>query len=133
MANYIGAARSNYFRVKDQAAFRKAMGELEVDIIEDRDGRVGLLSREADGAGWPSFTYDEQAEEYREFDIADLVAEHLADGEVAVLLEAGAEKLRYLVGHAVAINSAGQTVTVNLQDIYEKAEQLGANITRAEY
>jgi molybdopterin biosynthesis enzyme len=58
---------------------------------------------------------------------------HLHDEDVAVLMEAGAEKLRYVSGWAVAVNSKGDLVEIGLSDIYEKAKHLGKNITQATY
>lgn len=57
--------------------------------------------------------------------IPDLVAAHLVDGDVAVFLEVGAEKMRYLGGIAYAVNSQGESRTVSLEDIYEQAKPLG--------
>jgi hypothetical protein len=48
-------------------------------------------------------------------------------------MESGAEKLRYIAGYAVAYNSKGETVSLNLDDIYDKAKSLGTNITTATY
>jgi hypothetical protein len=59
---------------------------------------------------------------------------HLAEGSVAVIVEAGAEKLRYVHGHAVAVNSKGEQLCIGLGDIYEMAEKrFGGEVTRAEY
>jgi hypothetical protein len=63
-----------------------------------------------------------------------MVARHLADDEVAIFMEAGAEKHRYVAGNAIAINSKGEIETVFLTDIYEKAKHLSSKpITIAEY
>ena len=75
--------------------------------------------------------YDERQDEER-----DLIIElsgHLADGWVAILMEAGAEKLRYVSGFAIAVNNRGAIETVHLSDIYEKAQWLGGHLTPAEY
>ncbi len=48
-------------------------------------------------------------------------------------METGAEKLRYLTGWAQAINSRGETRTLNLEDIYEIAGPLGEDITAVSY
>jgi hypothetical protein len=136
MANYYGAARSNYFAVKDETAFRASL-PMHLTVVTNKPEpgepqRFALLSDEPDGGGWPASVYDEDTDDYVDIDVAVFVSEHLADGEVAVFMEAGAEKLRYIVGHAVAINGAGETRTVNLNDIYELARELGPNVTEAE-
>ena len=48
-------------------------------------------------------------------------------------MEAGSEKLRYIVGYAEAINSRGERASIGLNDIYKLAENLGSSITVAEY
>lgn len=137
MANYYASARSNYFRVKDRAAFDAAIARLaDLTIVEGRDdnaGRVALLCDGGDQGGWPGWTMDETGEgEDTEVDVPELVAEHLDEGEVAVFMEAGAEKLRYVCGYATAINSAGERRDVSLDSIYELAKELG-NATQATY
>jgi hypothetical protein len=133
MANWYGHARTNYFRVKDQEAFAqwaKSRGNLEV--IRDAEGRVGLLSDHEYG-GWPDFKYDEATDETQECDLFQDVAAHLQEGSVAVFMEVGAEKLRYLTGFALAVNSQGETVETSLDGIYELAKSLGDEVTEAEY
>ena len=143
MANWYGAARSNYFRVKDEEAFKKDMGELAGLDVAHRDAAPnnGATEHEATnlrrfaifdayGEGWPTPTrdlFDEEGDRVgeEEIDLFDLVASHLADGEVAVFQEAGAEKQRYVTGFALAINPSGETITVDIDDIYDKVEQAG--------
>jgi hypothetical protein len=133
MANWYGSARSNYFRVKDKDKFVQWVESIAgLELIEDGEGRVGLLSNDESG-GWPCFGYDEEAEDHLDIEVFDEVAAHLEEGSVAVFLEAGAEKLRYITGHAVAVNSKGDTVAVALCDIYRLAESLGNEVTAAEY
>jgi len=140
MSNWYGAARSNYFRVKDVEAFKEAFKNLEVEIIEVdspslNDGReqgmVGLLGDDEYG-GFPSVHYDEN-DEAVDIDVADLVSQHLVDGEVAVFMESGAEKLRYVTGHAWAINNKGETRRVSIDDIFNLARELGPHVTGATY
>ena len=56
---------------------------------------------------------------------------------MAVLLEIGAERIRYLYGDAIAVNHKGRVVALSLKDIYRKAARefrVPENeITRAEY
>lgn len=65
--------------------------------------------------------------------LPELVAAHLVDGDVAVFMEVGFEKMRFLVGQAVAINAAGEHRTVSLDDIYASARDLGSTVTDATY
>ncbi len=146
MANYYGFARSNYFRVKDLEKFEKAMEHCCVEIVhpdkrvKSKDGTyrvekderlVGLLSN--DEGGWCSGYCDEASGDSVDIDISGIVAEHLLDGEVAIFMSIGYEKLRYLTGDAVAVNNRGETVAVDLAQIYRQAATMGKNITRAEY
>lgn len=136
MADWYGFARSNYFKVKDETEFRHwadSIGDLEV--IQDSEGRVGLISHNQYGH-WPSSRFNEDTEGEEDIDVFITVAEHLQEGSVAIFIEVGAEKLRYLTGWAVAINSKGEEVQVNLDDIYDRAKPLtseGEEITIAEW
>lgn len=156
MANWYGTARSNYFRVRDLDTFKAALainfGEsIEVSEGTDLPGSVCLL--EVDGDGWPvcfepctDFTPGAAAglcagcgcehpaggAPRREL-VEELIADHLVEGDVAVLLEVGAEKLRYLTGTAVAVNSRGEQVGLSLDEVYARAAHLGATITTAHY
>jgi hypothetical protein len=133
MANYYGHARTSYFEVRDLEAFQAAVEPLEVEVVVE-DGhpeRVALLSN--DDGGWPDQYWNEAEETDVEIDLVSLVADHLADGWVAVFMEVGHEKLRYLFGNAVAVNASGETRQVNLTGIYRLAAQLGPNLTHATY
>ena len=69
-----------------------------------------------------------------------LHVEHVADlveGQVAVLMEVGSEKYRYVTGQTIAVRWDGRVVHLSLNDIYEKAaREFGVDvksITPAEY
>jgi hypothetical protein len=138
MANYCGTARSNYFRVKDEEAFKawvKVSGVSLLDENADAEGRFGITPAELSDSGcWPTSRYDEETADNIEVDVLDELAEHLADGEVAILMEVGSEKLRYVGGTAQAINNnKGEYEFIDLYQIYKLAADLGPNITEAEY
>lgn len=129
MANYYESARTNYFRVKDEAAFRAFAERFDLEIREE-NGTFALFPSENSDGGF--LLIDSETDE--ELDLADEIAKHLADDSIAVVMGSGHEKLRYVGGWAVAINSKGETATVNLNDIYAKAEaQFGIKPTLAEY
>lgn len=143
MANWYGTSRSNYFRVKDDAAF-KAWVESAPDSIrasagdaQDGQGDMWAIFSETEYGDWPSTRYDEEKDDEIEWDIMAELAPHLADGEVAVLMSIGAEKERYVTGWAGAVNSEGKQVGVNLNDVYAlAAKEFGvveSKITRAQY
>lgn len=133
MANYNAIARSNYFQVTDRDAFTAALQPYDVKITtstSDPD-RIALIC-EAEG-GWPAWAIDDETDEDLELDLPALLAAHLVDGDVAVLMEAGAEKSRYVVGVAVAVNNRGDVKTIELEDIYALAAGLGTTVTRASW
>jgi hypothetical protein len=68
-----------------------------------------------------------------EIDIVAELTNHLADGEVAVLISVGNEKLRYIDGRAIAVNNKGEERRIDLGDIYELAAELGSHVTEAVY
>lgn len=96
--------------------------------------RFGIAPRSSgDDAGWPISVWSDEANDYVEIDLPALLAPHLADGEVAVLLEVGSEAPRYVAGHATAVNHRGRTIHLDLDAIYTAARALGPNVTRAAY
>ena len=135
MANYYEQSRSNYVKVKDKEAFRAFMERFggAVEMIEDDKGRVGFLAQE----GIPStFMPDDSGSEAEEVDFVSELAGHLADHEVMIVMGTGYEKMRYLVGYAVAVNNKKERREIDLAQIYALAKQLTRKpkrITRAEY
>ena len=94
---------------------------------------VGFLG-EDDKGSLPHFREDENTGVDLDFDdFLQELAKHLVDGWVAVMVEVGAEKLRYVTGYACAVNSKGKIKTVSIDEIYKKAENLGKHITKCEY
>lgn len=141
MANYSAAARSNVFIVKDVVKFIADIGMAAPEVtVEHRSrwgdipGQVMMYSDCPDTGSWPSHVCWEDPENdppagvvihdddgNGEIDWAALVAPHLVEGQVCVMMESGHEKLRYVCGFSRAIYSDGRSVTVSLHDIYEKA------------
>lgn len=135
MANYEEVARTNYFRVKDAEAFVTWAERIGLETYE-KDGMFTLLAVEDDG--WPGSFFNEATDEVEDVDIVEGLREHLVDGEVAILISAGHEKLRYICGTAVAITSQPDSfVSVTLSDIYMLASNAFgipvSEITHAEY
>jgi hypothetical protein len=87
----------------------------------------------SDGAGWPTWAFDEDDEEY-EFDFFHEISQFLAPGEVAIFQEVGAEKLRYLFGQSIAVNHKGEILSVDLNDIVDKVKsEWGVSPTACSY
>jgi hypothetical protein len=132
MADYNASARSNYFQVKNPDALRRELDGLEIEVLTNdaQDPRRVVLLCRSDHGCWPSSRYDEKTDDDVEIDLPTILAKHLTDGQVAVLMECGAEKLRFIVGLAVAVNNRGEQVCVSLDDIYERAKHLGEHLDR---
>lgn len=135
MATYYESARSNYFLVKDIDAFKQELEPIKsLDIkIEKRDNKdyVCLLNENENGFPWDA--YDDILGEYVELDWEGIFSRHLQDDSVAIIMGAGAEKLRYIQGYAYAFNNKGETKVLHLTDIYNLAKELGTDIQKAEY
>lgn len=155
MANFHGAARSNYFQVKDPEAFKAwattvpFLGVWETNKLFDNNpvapaemeemllqrAFFGVYSACPDSGMWPS-TVENKDDDSKttDLDIVLALAPHLADGQVAVLMEVGASKLTYLAGSAVAFDNTGKRVQIQLSDIYKQAaEAFGVPVTAAQY
>lgn len=136
MANYYGSARSNYFKVKDESAFSAWISKYNIETYKNAEtGMICMLCNNEDGC-WPSDLYDEEAGDYVDVDFVQELSEHLALGYVAVLMYVGHEKMRYLAGGAMAVSHTGDTVYLDLDNIYNLAEEKfgnGSVITRCEY
>jgi hypothetical protein len=118
MADWWGFSRSNYFKVKDKEAFLAWLSDIgEVSVLhEDDHGSIAITGENF--GGWPTC----RGEDCEPFDFAEELSGFLLDGEIAVLIEAGAEKLRYISGAAIAIDSRGKRTELVLADIYAQAE-----------
>lgn len=143
MANWYGAARSNYVLVKNLPALKADLEGWPISIHKkynddsDNSVLVCFLSDEQDSGGWPGFMDEwaedpETGEEFSrevEFDPSTCICPHMEPGQVLVMMEVGHEKLRVLTGRAAAYNHEGKFVSVDLDDIYLKA----ANTFGVEY
>jgi len=135
MADYLASMRSNYFKVKDGGKFRAFCGKYGLEVIEEKsedNANITLFGFLCDG---PIPTgYTNAKGDYVEADFTRALSRHLVEGEVAVLMEVGQEKMRYLIGFACAVNWRGKLISVSLNEIYAKARKLfGVEPTLAEY
>lgn len=131
MANWYGSSRSNYFKVEDEDAFREWAESRDLQVLEKPGGLFGITpSSMSEDGSWPSYDYDEDCG----IDFQAELIEHLAEGQVAIIMTIGNEKLRYLTGFAVAVAWDGRRTTVDINDIYDKVEtEFGVKPTTAEY
>jgi len=133
MANYYESARSNYFFVKDIEAFETELDGSGLEISTKKIGDLTQVCLLADMEnGFPFEKYDDNYDS-TELDWADIFKRHLADNQVAIIMGSGAEKLRYITGWAMAFNNKGESKSINLDDIYDLAKELGSEVTTATY
>ena len=135
MANWYGQSRSNYFNVKDEAAFHEWAESRDLQVLENPDGLFGIApSSMSEDGDWPSFFFRDESGEFEDIDLRQELIEHLAEGQVAILMTIGSEKLRYLTGFSEALAWDGRRISVNIADIYDKVElEFGVLPTAAEY
>jgi hypothetical protein len=157
MANYYGNGRSNYVHFTDIEKVRRIVAIYGCAIPKDEDDKGWAILAETehgdvDGSKYIGQDDDEDIKELIElgfikdaseitddmFELPDFMktlAPFIPDGEVLVWQHVGNEKLRYLQGYAVAINNKGEIKSLNIDNIYTMAEELGdpSKISRAEY
>ena len=118
MANYIEMFRSNKFRVKNINDLQDELDEIgyHVELVECEDGSVKVLSSEDEEECFGHY-WGENFDYLWEWETE--LPKHLEEGSVAVFQVIGWEKMRYLTGYSVAIDSEGVVNKVNLDDIYD--------------
>jgi hypothetical protein len=132
MATYESVGRTNYFAVRDVPALETLLSDSGIELVHEHGGsRVALIDGE--GTDWMLRDDDSDDETF----LPDVIADHLAAGQVAVFQRVGHEGMRYVVGEAIAVNAAGDRVVLGLDDIYaQAAKQFGvdpASISTAAY
>ena len=116
MANYCCTIRTNYFHVKNEEEFRSFMDRVRgsedtIELWEEKDrngntlfgfgvygGISGVSNCDDDEEGLcDDFSYDK---------FIDGLQESVSDNDAIIILEAGNEKMRYVVGYATIITSS---------------------------
>lgn len=124
MANYVATSRTNRIRVKDQDYLKEDLESFtsEVDVNECRahPGYV-VLTSSADCGQWPTWQDDDEMD--TPIDWPEFFSRHLVEEEVAVVIEVGAEKMASLNGYAVAYSWEGKVESIDLCEIYHRAEE----------
>ena len=124
MADYIACFYTNAFPVRDAARFRAWIGTVcGLDFIDETEEDGGVVFEVGGYGSVPDSREDD--DEWMEIDFIDELAKHLPEGAHAVVTEIGHEKLRYLVGIAVAVDHRGKRITVDLDDIHRLVEEVG--------
>jgi hypothetical protein len=126
MADFFATSRSNYVLVKDVTAAIAALKDFDIPIHRHPKNANAIMLTGCDGDGTFSIvSYEELVETY--LDLTEWASTHLVEGQVLVLVSAGAEKLRYISAWAEAYTWKGEVITVDLLDalfskIYEKLD-----------
>lgn len=126
MANWHGASRTNYVRIKEEQALREALAPWEIRIHR-HPTRSDFFMFEGDGedGDFPSSRSDDEDDEDNEIDFSfeELIVPHLAEGQVLLTQVIGREKLCYLTGYAKAYAWDGRVVSINTSDIHKLAAE----------
>ena len=143
MANYIGATRTNYFRIKDESLWKPWIERLHGDDYindftkTDDDGTVlhgfgcyGSVYLDDDyDEYWEESVeyYDEDDGEWHEYEVEPFspieeLQKILSDDDACIVYHCGWEKLRYVCGGVTVITATG----IKYADI----EQAGLDIAR---
>lgn len=127
MANYYGKGRTNTFRVNDVDALKVALEGTEFVVSERPEQGIGaviITAADSDGAGcWGQLVTTDEDDEPEELFVPDMIAAHLQDGQVAVFVHAGSEKLCYVSAYSIAVHSSGQQVRIDINDVYRLAAE----------
>jgi hypothetical protein len=132
MANWYGAARTNYVKVTDMEGLTKSLADFDLDIVvhdgeydPERKGLVAFFPTDDSNGDFQYSTYDEDGNEV-EFDWESKVMPYVEENNVLVTMCSGAEKQRYITGDSAAYIRRGDAVSVVgicLNDIYDKAAE----------
>ena len=123
MANWIGTSRTNYVLCTDRTGLVNSLEGFAIDVRFNDDDQVMFMDEGSDDGNWPFYRTTEEGEE-EDFDWALHVMPFIAEGEVLVVAQAGAEKRRYVTGWSEAYVRKGKevsSVAVSINDIYQKA------------
>ena len=131
MANYCCTIRTNYFHVKDEAEFRSLMEQVygsedAVEVWEKRDdeGNTTFGFGCYGGIAGIRDTDDDDLEETAFDRFLEKLQQCVAEDDAVIILEAGNEKMRYVVGTALILtNKASEYL-----DIAELAEKRAAEL-----
>ena len=127
MANYTALCRSNYVQARDNNALSEFFSSFsEMEILE-KDGRLGFICHD----GMPHREDEDGENRVSILALAKELGALMAEDEILVIKEIGSERLRYLIGGAIAIHSSGEFCSLSLCDIYKRAsDAFGVDLDR---
>ena len=132
MANYCCAIRTNYFHVKNELEFRSLMeqtygSEDTIEVWERRDnGGNTMFGFGCYGgiAGLRGMGEDDDLEDTAFDRFLEKLQQCVAEDDAVIILEAGNEKMRYIVGTALILTSKA----CECLDIADFAERRAAEL-----
>ena len=133
MANYCCTIRTNYFHVKDEAEFRSLMeqtygSEDTIEVWEKRDDGGNTMFGFGCYGGIAGIRNTDEEDDDLEDTAFDRFLEKLqqcvAEDDAVVIMEAGNEKMRYIVGTALILTNK----ECECLDIAELAEKRAAEL-----
>ena len=132
MANYCCAIRTNYFHVKNELEFRSLMeqtygSEDTIEVWERRDnGGNTMFGFGCYGgiAGLRDMDEDDDLEDTAFDRFLEKLQQCVAEDDAVIILEAGNEKMRYIVGTALILTSKA----CECLDIADLAERRAAEL-----
>lgn len=133
MANWHGTTRTNYVHVPQENVdrLREFLKRYGWTMTERTDEGYAFL--EEFGEGLPGIVEDD---DLNEIDFLDTLVGMLAPDQILVVMEAGAEKQRYITGVGIAIHTTtGERAEVSISDIYQRVMEKwpGQPYTQASY
>ena len=114
MADFFATSRSNYVLVKDVTAAIEALKGFDIPIHRHPKNANAIMLAGCHANGTFSSSYVDESGDEIHLDLAEWASTHLVEGQVIVLVSAGAEKLRYISAWAEAYTWKGEVVTVDL-------------------
>lgn len=130
MANYCCTIRTNYFYVKDEAEFRSLMEQVygsedAVEVWEKRDDEGNTTFGFGCYGGIAGIRDADDDLEETAFDrFLEKLQQCVAENDAVIILEAGNEKMRYVVGTALILTNKA----CEYLDIAELAEKRAAEL-----
>ena len=126
MANVEGWGVSNFFAVKDRAAFDAWAADRDLKIYEGEGGTVQLTAENHE-SGWPNQLELPGAEDIVDVDIAEELQDHVEDGDAAILMEISVMGSASLNGQVTVVTPTGTTQEALWQVAMRLVNTVGVN------
>lgn len=114
MANFYATSRSNFVLVKDVQAAIDSLKHYDIPIHRHPTNKNAIMLAGGDDSGTFNSSYVDEESNDIYLDLAEWASSHLQQGQVLILVSAGAEKLRYVSAWAEAYTWKGEVITVDL-------------------